>query len=176
MKEKFFPLQVIDNFFRYPDKLVKKANSLKFKDESNPLHKKDKQFFNETIAKMLSLSFDYKACSVNWENAHSCFKKINSNKQKITNYSKIEYPLIGVIFLTKKPKIKSNITFYKKEKNKFIESVIVSNNYNRLVLFDGNDFHKINSDKKEELVLIFKINKIMSTSFFPLQRMKSRGI
>lgn len=178
MKEKFFPLQIIDNFFRYPDKVVKKASSLKFNNESEFLHKKDEKFFNETITKMLCLSFDLKSCSLNWENVHSYFKKIKSNKQEITNYSKIEYPLVAVIFLTKKPKIKSNITFYKKEKNKFTESVIINNNYNRLVLFDGNDFHKINidSDKKEELVLIFKLHKIMSSSFFPLQRMESREI
>jgi hypothetical protein len=63
--------------------------------------------------------------------------------------------------------------------NKFIESIRVENLYNRLILFEGNEFHGVPSFYSDgndpRLTQVFFITKINSSSQFPIIRSKLIG-
>jgi len=230
--EKYFPIQVTDNFFDNPKEVVKFANSLNFQNAQNgfwpgvrteSLHQNNYAFFNSFLIKLFSLIFDFKQTKVNWDNVEMYFQKTypfdSKNKNNILNTGLIhqdgDYPLVGLVYLTenadlesgtsimiptKKVKDHSKIktSLYKKPRSKwteedlnkyekliidsnknFEEHLKINNKFNRLIMYNGNDFHKCNSfftGKKERLTLVFFIRQIQSSSFFPLQRAKIKTI
>ena len=77
---------------------------------------------------------------------------------------------------------KSNIENYKKQldnnNNKFYEKTRFQNLYNRLIVYDSNEFHKANNlyagkNADDRLTLVFFISGISSTKTkYPLERIK----
>ena len=61
----------------------------------------------------------------------------------------------------------------------FEETIKFNNIYNRLIAYDGNDYHKCNSfytGQKERLTLVFFVRTIKSNNFYPIQRVSSCGL
>ncbi len=234
--KKYFNTSVVDNFFKDPDEIVNLANSLDFTIgpkghwpgvRTQSLHLIDKNLFNSVLQKIFSLSFDYRHHNVNWDNVEMYFQKTYpydlKNKTSILNTGMIhqdgDYPMVGLIYLTKNANINSGTSIflpkkfqknyekitsafakrkrkiYKKPLEKltkkdlieyenllndvnsnYNESVRFNNIYNRLIAYNGNEYHKCNSfytGEKERLTLIFFVRRIQSTAFFPLQRLNA---
>jgi len=58
----------------------------------------------------------------------------------------------------------------------FNETTRFNNVYNRLITYNGNEYHKCNSfftGEKERLTLVFFVGQIQSSSFYPIQKLNS---
>lgn len=76
------------------------------------------------------------------------------------------------LFKSGKIKNKDYIEALKSHNDKFVETIRVQNEYNRLLTYDGNYFHKANSfiaGKKDRLTLVFFIENI-KVDKFPVER------
>jgi hypothetical protein len=64
--------------------------------------------------------------------------------------------------------------------SKFVETIRVENLYNRLILFEGNEFHGVPSfysdDEEPRLTQVFFITKLNSSSELPILRSKLIGL
>ena len=234
--EKFFQTQFVDNFFENPEEIVKFANTLDFTIgpkgywpglRTKGLHLIDKNLFNSILQKIFSTFFDYRFANVTWDNVEMYFQKTYpydlKNKTSTLNTGMIhqdgDFPMVGLIYLTKNANIESGTSIffpkkfqkdykkitsafanrkkkiYKKPLEKltkkdlieyenllndvnsnYNESVRFNNIYNRLITYNGNDYHKCNSfytGQKERLTLVFFVRQIRSSSFFPIQRINA---
>jgi hypothetical protein len=139
--EILFPLQVVDNFFDNPKKIIKFANSLEYKNEtgefpgvrSELLNKIDYNFFNQLMIRILSLFFDLGHTRVEWKHTQAFFQKTYpfdpKQKDHILNQGIIhqdgDYPFVGLIYLTEDAYINSGTSIFSriKKDNKFIYSL-----------------------------------------------------
>jgi hypothetical protein len=58
----------------------------------------------------------------------------------------------------------------------FVDTINVSNIYNRLIMFDSDSYHRANNfhsyDKEPRLTCCFFVNNLLSSCLFPLERMR----
>lgn len=216
-----FPSVVVDNFFTDPDKIVQRAEKLKFNPAENgkyagvrteALHEVDPVLHDYCNNKFFRLFYDYNVTDVNWQ-VSSFFHKIEApditDKESWYNKSWIHIDpramAAGIIYLTPDAhpdsgtsiyKLKSGeeaifdetarINFHKnndrngyieklkEHNNKFEESVIIKNVYNRLAAYDAKEFHAANTyytGGSVRLTYVFFIYGLQTTSKSPLERL-----
>jgi len=185
---KYFPIQIVDNFFSDPDKIVDFANSLKFKknktgdwpgERTDYLHNIDKKFFNEFLSKVLSLNFDYKYHKITWENVELTFQKTKpldpSNKNSILNEGLVhvdgDFPLVGLVYLTKDADPDSGTSIFELKKdckplnNTKTKRKIYSKHHNKLNNKDYNELKKLIKNDKDTFFETCRINNIYNRLF-----------
>jgi hypothetical protein len=134
-KEKsFFQIQSVDNFFDDPEEIVKFANSLEYKigpygfwpgKRSDELHINHRQFYNSFMIRLLALFFDFENTKLSWSDVGMYFQKTtafdNTDKNNILNTGLIhqdgDYPLVGLVYLTKDADPDSGTSIMKPTKN-----------------------------------------------------------
>ena len=114
----FFPTQSVDNFFDKPEEIVQFANSLKYRtaksgfwpgERTEELHINHSLFFRSFLTRLFALFFDYSHTKINWSSVGMYFQKTKAfdpkDKNSILNTGLIhqdgEYPLVGLVYLTK---------------------------------------------------------------------------
>ena len=138
-------VQIIDNFFEDPDKIVKWANTLSYKKDIKKrwpgkrccvceiaLHNEDNNFVKKFIEKILSIK--YPNNKVNCEGIEIYFQKIKPIPG-IGVIHKDDMALAGLIYLTKDANLNSGTSIFNDASK---ETINISNVYNRLIMYDGN--------------------------------------
>lgn len=113
----------------------------------------------------------------------SIFNVINSDKitiKQTEEFIKRKQKIYKKSFkkMTKKDFIEYEKLVNDVEEN-FEETIRFNNIYNRLIAYDGSDYHKCNSfytGQKERLTLVFFVRTIKSNNFYPIQRISSCGL
>lgn len=183
MNNYIIPTTVVDNFFDNPLMVRDYALRQEYQtdDESRwpgerslPLHKLDKNFFDNTITRFLKIF--YPANHTYAWSSTGCFQKVSSIYD--SGWAHVDDALItGIIYLDddatpdagttvydsavmapqalhqdkfaetiKDPKKNIEYKNYREENNKqFSESIIVKNKFNRLVAFDSHMYHAANN-------------------------------
>lgn len=182
MNEIKFPITVIENFFSYPDKIVMYANTLTYSKapdgefwpgtRSQRLHEVNNDLFSFIIRKVLNTFYEPDLEKFKWEETYAAFHKIKSNIN-LSNIHKDNVCLLaGVIYLNKNGSIDNGTTIYNEKKEK---KLILSNTYNTMICYDGNQLHgatnTIMENDKERLTLVFFIRNLTVNSL-PLDRNK----
>lgn len=185
---KYFPIQIVDDFFDNPDEIVKFANSLKFKrdkfgdwpgERTDYLHNIDKTFFNEFLGKVLALSFDYKYHNITWENVQLSFQKTKpidiKNKNNILNRGLIhrdgDYPLVGLVYLNKNADPESGTSIFNLKNNiaepstKKIKQEIYSKKFNELKNKDFENLKKLLTTDQNSYYETCRVNNIYNRLF-----------
>ena len=192
MKNKFFPTQVVDDFFEDPKKIVKFAKTLKYYKgpdgkwpgvRSAGLHDVNYKFFNSVLNKIFSLSFDYNNHKVLWKDTQMYFHKTYPydpiNKNNILNQGLVHcdgnQPLVGLIYLTEGADLESGTSIMsqvKKYSNK--RAAELSNNYEikkrniykqspkNLTKKDLKEYAKLIKDCNSDFVENIKINNVFN--------------
>ncbi len=133
---KFFPLAVVDDFFEHPDYVSDLARSVEYEEpdftyhpgvtSKKKLHEIDKDLFQWTMERIISLYWDLKYTNVNWD-CKMDFHKIEPyhDQDSILNRGAIHYDaesvvFAGVVYLNKDLSKDTGTSFYKKkEENQF---------------------------------------------------------
>jgi hypothetical protein len=196
MKNKFFPTQVVDNFFEEPKKIVKFAKTLKYKKgpfgrwpglRSDALHDVNYNFFNSVLNKILSLSFDFNTHQVVWKDTQMFFQKTYpydpKNKNSIINQGLVHcdgnQPIVGLVYLTEGADIESGTTimsqaikYSNKQAGKLIKnyenkkSDIYKQSPKDLTKKDLKKYAKLIKDSNSDFVESIKINNIFNRAIF----------
>jgi|TARA_R100001463_G_scaffold99933_1_gene154365 hypothetical protein len=169
-----YPTIVVENFFK-DTKLIfdflKKVKWSRAKDDENwpgvrseSFHKINPELHSFIMNKIISVYYEYRLQQVFWESASiqfhktkpSDFKKWKRKETHIHKDNRVE--IAGVIYLNKTICEKSGTTIYNKDLKK---QVVVSNNFNSLLLYDANKFHGVTEfTDLETLRLVIFINKV----------------
>lgn len=163
-------VQIIDNFFEDPDKIVKWANTLSYKKDIKKrwpgkrccvceiaLHNEDNNFVKKFIEKILSIK--YPNNKVNCEGIEIYFQKIEPIPG-VGVIHKDDMALAGLIYLTKDANLNSGTSIFNDASK---ETINISNVYNRLIMYDGNPFHRANhfhTGQNERLTLVWFIKNL----------------
>jgi hypothetical protein len=190
-----FPTIIVENFFEKPKELIDFSKKLEYeKDKVNSwpgVRSKSFHIINEklylfVIKKVLSYFYDFNLLTLNneemlFDNTYVGFHKIK--EQDIKGFKDLKHRdyethLAGLIYLNNENNIKTGTKLYsdcKVVKNSFIlpkEKLIISNKFNTMVAYDGNNLHGPSGflkNNKERLNIVFFINKII-TKKFPIER------
>jgi|TARA_R100000027_G_C2186134_1_gene75462 hypothetical protein len=144
-----FPTIVVDNFFTDVNKIINLSKTFEylppkenedwigFRTES--IHLKEYELFNSIILKVLNCFFYNK--NVSYNNSFIHFHKITPEclkNSKLTDFHQdSDVKLAGVIYLNSNG-IENGTTIFK-EKNQ--KQIIISNDINTLVCYDGSKYH-----------------------------------
>ena len=196
MKPRYFTTQIVDDFFEEPKKIVKFANTLKYKKgpignwpgvRTDSLHDVNYDFFNSVLSKILSLHFDYNTHQVVWKDTQMYFQKTypydSKNKNNIINQGLVhcdgDQPIVGLVYLTEDADIESGTSIMsqiKKYNNK--QAAKLSSEYERkkrniykkslkdLTKKDLKDHAKLVKDCNSDFVENIKINNIFNRAIF----------
>jgi len=183
----YYPTIIVEDFFKNPDLIFdfyKKVKFFKPKNNENwpgvrskPFHKINMNLHKYIMNKIISVYYNYNIQQVFWENANIQFHRIKPsdlktwNKKQTHIHKDENFEIAGVIYLNKNTICKkSGTTIYDKNLK---EQVIVSNNFNSLLLYDANKFHGITEfTDLETLRIVIFINNI-KTQFSFLERFYS---
>ena len=133
-KPNFFQIQVLDNFFDNPDEIIKFANSFEYQigpyglwpgKRTEELCINHTLFYNSFLSKLLALFFDYKHTKLTWSDVGMYFQKTQAfdskDKHNILNTGLIhqdgDFPLVGLVYLTKDADIDSGTSIMLPNKN-----------------------------------------------------------
>ena len=143
----FFQIQMLDNFFDKPEEIIKFANSLEYKigpyglwpgERTEELHINHNSFFNSFLSKLLALFFDYRITKLTWSDVGMYFQKTQAfdleNKNNILNTGLIhqdgDFPLVGLVYLTKDADIDSGTSIMMPNKEYNHESELIEKKLN----------------------------------------------
>ena len=143
------PTIVVDNFFKDVNEIIKLSKKFKYfppkKEEhwvglrTKSLHINNYKLFNSIILKILKFYFPTKNTA--YENSFIYFHKLMPGCKKSngeTHYhTDSNVKLAGIIYLSKGD-VKNGTTLFNKKKKK---QIIVSNDLNTLVCYEGSKYH-----------------------------------
>lgn len=128
---KFFPITVVDDFFDYPDQVLELAKSVEYKEpdfsnypgviSKNKIHEIDRGLFQWSMEKIISLYWDLKFVSINWDVSMDFMKvEPHADKDSILNKGVIHFDseqvsAAGIVYLGEACR-DSGTSFYKKKK------------------------------------------------------------
>ena len=132
---KYFQVQAVDNFFDKPEEIIEFANKLEYGVGSYglwpgkrtcELNINHRIFFNSFLQKIFSLFFTFtKDTSLSWGDVGMYFQKTSAfdpkNKNNILNTGLIhqdgDFPLVGLVYLTKDADLDSGTSIMLPNKN-----------------------------------------------------------
>ena len=164
-----YPTIIVSNFFENPDEIIEYSKIISWhkateKDfwpgyRSDNLFYTNKKLHNEIVKKILKLYFGNTNCSVDSTNVQ--FSKINYEdwvQHKHSRIHKDSFELAAVIYLNKTNNMQTGTSLYDEQKR---PKISVSNCFNTLVCYDGNNYHGATDlDKNERLTIVVFIDKI----------------
>lgn len=143
---------VIENFYEDPDKVRAYALQQKYVYENQhyPGKRSINMYYTETIHNTLKriLAPYYSNIKINKGSSHGEFQITNKNDKSWIHQDKIEIDMsktiiVGICYLTPNAPLDSGTIFFEKNyNNEYLQSDIINNKYNRLILFNG-DLHHI---------------------------------
>ena len=159
-------LQIVNNFFEDPDNVVKWANTLSYEKDIKKrwpgkrciaLHNEDNNFVQKFIQKILSIK--YPNNKVSCEGLEIYFQKIKPIPGMGVIH-KDNMALVGLVYLTKDANLNSGTSIFNDAGK---ETINISNVYNRLIMYDGNPFHRANyfsTGQTERLTLVWFLKNL----------------
>tara|TARA_R110000764_G_scaffold138371_1_gene226181 strand:+ start:111 stop:662 length:552 start_codon:yes stop_codon:yes gene_type:complete len=173
-----FPVTYIKNFFNYPDKILKYANTVDYFPpttsdswkglRSKPLNEINPDLFHHIINKVLSTYYDFNLETVSWDKTYAAFHKMNNiNITKKDIHTDEDSELAGIIYLNKNGDINNGTTIYNNEK----EIIKVANEYNSMVCYDSKFRHCASNCVGERFNIVFFID-ILQVKQLPLDRFR----
>lgn len=128
---KLFPITIVDNFFDYPDEVLELAKSVEYTDpdltnypgvvSTKKLHEIDRELFQWSMEKIISLYWDLKFVSINWDVAMD-FMKVEPYPEKdhilnkgVIHFDSEQVSCAGIVYLNKDPSKDAGTSFYKKK-------------------------------------------------------------
>ena len=177
----YYPTIVVEDFFKDYNSILnfyKKVKLYKPKKNENwpgvrskPFHKINIDLHNYIINKIISIYYNYNLQQVFWKNANVQFHKVKPfdlktwNKKQTHIHKDKNFEIAGVIYLNKNITCKkSGTTIYH---NNLKEQIVVSNNFNSLLLYDANKFHGVTKfTDLETLRIVIFINGIKTNNNF----------
>tara|TARA_R100001163_G_C4964522_1_gene126971 strand:- start:172 stop:681 length:510 start_codon:yes stop_codon:yes gene_type:complete len=164
------PTIVVDNFFENIDEIIKLSKQYEYnppkKEEfwvgfrTKSLHIDNKELFHSVISKILSYYFPDE--NVRYYNSYIYFHKLTPKCKKTkgkTHYHQDHgFRIAGVVYLNN-GHIENGTTIFNKKKKK---QIIISNDLNTLVCYEGSKFHGPTTlnVKKERLTMNIFIKNI----------------
>ena len=160
---------VVDNFFEDIDKIISLSKKLKYTSatetdnwpgiRTESLHLNHYGLFRNIILKILN--YYHPTAHVRYSNSLVCFSKLKyGDKGKSRLHYDGDTVLAAVIYLSEGD-IETGTTIFNKNKKK---QIIVGNEFNSMVAYDGNKYHGFTSLKplreKERLTLNVFINNV----------------
>ena len=160
-----WPTLIVDNFFDDPDKIINFSKQLNYKrsedhhwpgTRSPQLDKVDKPFFDWSTKKIMMLLFPMNIEQIKWS-AIQHFQKIPYKTYGKSGWIHRDYTDKKRKFFKDLKAPSSQEQWRKKANNAFEKSVDLHSNFNRLVLFDGHQWHgaeNYGTEKEDRLTLI----------------------
>ena len=165
-----------DNFFDNPDTIRNFALSLDYSPRkpnqffegvrSKPLHLLDKNLYNDICSKIIKIYYDYK----NYEfEASVFFHKTREQDKKDTQWTndkihKDKAITAGIIYLTPNAPVNCGTQTYTKVKNQFVPDIIMGNKYNRLIIYNAQEYHSASNffgeNNQSRMCVLFFLEKI----------------
>ena len=153
---------VVDNFFEDVDKIISLSKNLKYTPateidnwpgvRTESLHLDHYGLFDNIILKILN--YYYPAAQVKYNKSLVCFSKLKyGDKGKSRFHYDGDTVLAAIVYLSEGD-IKTGTTLFNKDKK---EQIIVGNEFNSMVSYDGSKYHGFTSleplREKERLTL-----------------------
>ena len=157
-----YSTMVVDNFFEDVDKIISLSKNLKYTPateidnwpgvRTESLHLDHYGLFDNIILKILN--YYYPAAQVKYNKSLVCFSKLKyGDKGKSRFHYDGDTTLAAIIYLSEGD-IKTGTTLFNKDKK---EQIIVGNEFNSMVSYDGSKYHGFTSleplKEKERLTL-----------------------
>jgi hypothetical protein len=199
------PTTVLDNFFDDPYEVRKFALEQEYFTDPNhtypgkrsrELNEINRPLFQHVIDRVNAIF--YRASDVQGWSARVQFQIIDKSFQ--TGWIHRDNEIIsGIVYLNPDPDLNSGTTIYKpkftgasekmypqkylqpeesrlENNEQFVESIVVKNQFNRLIAFDAKEYHSANNyfgenDSNSRLTLVFFIEHL-STRYYPIQRLR----
>ena len=157
-----YSTMVVDNFFEDVDKIISLSKNLKYTPateidnwpgvRTESLHLDHYGLFDNIILKILN--YYYPAAQVKYNKSLVCFSKLKyGDKGKSRFHYDGDTVLAAIVYLSEGD-IKTGTTLFNKDKK---EQIIVGNEFNSMVSYDGSKYHGFTSleplREKERLTL-----------------------
>ena len=157
-----YPTMVVDNFFEDVDKIISLSKKLKYTSatetdnwpgiRTESLHLNHYGLFRHIILKILS--YYHPTAQVKYDNSLICFSRLKyGDKGKSRFHYDGDTVLAAIIYLSE-GNITTGTTLFNKDKK---EQIIVGNEFNSMVSYDGSKYHGFTSleplKEKERLTL-----------------------
>jgi hypothetical protein len=167
---------VIDNFFKNPDDVRNLALRLKYRSRdpheffegirSQSLHEINNKFYNDICSKIIIEYFG--AGNYSYEASVFFHQTSNNDKQdpQWINHKIHTDPVVttGIIFLTPNSPIACGTQTYRNINGTYVPDVVMGNQYNRLIAYDGAIPHSamdfFGNEDSSRLVMLCFIEKI----------------
>lgn len=147
-------LIVIENFYENPDEVREYALQQRYTYDANeyPGKRTINKYYPENIHNTFKtiLAPYYSNVNLEQNTSNGEFQITNKNDKSWIHMdlsddksSTCKKVISGVCYLTPNAPLDSGTTFYKKDlsNNEYIQTDVIHNKYNRLILFDGTIFH-----------------------------------
>ena len=157
-----YSTMVVDNFFEDVDKIISLSKNLKYTPateidnwpgvRTESLHLDHYGLFDNIILKILN--YYYPAAQVKYNKSLVCFSKLKYGDKGKSRFHYDGDTVLGAIVYLSEGDIKTGTTLFNKDKK---EQIIVGNEFNSMVSYDGSKYHGFTSleplREKERLTL-----------------------